>query len=168
MGLFVIWASPRLHYSVCSTAHVGTLWNIKVHFSHFSLCSFLWRYIVNQTNSADILLCVRGAVGFLPTCCGLVGWGFYCIFALGTYWKMVMMRIEMVVVWRRLYLIFAFGNYGILWQAQCGQHLFTPSFSKRTYYKPKPSFQSNKPFANQKMVVQRWPITINKWPSSCC
>ena len=59
----------------------------------------------------------------------------------------------MVVVWRRLYLIFAFGNYGILWQVQCGQHLFTPSFSKRTYYKPKPSFQSNKPFAGQKMAM---------------
>ena len=64
-----------------------------------------------------------------------------------------MRRIELVVVWRRLYLIFAFGNYGILWQVQCGQHLFTPSFSKRTYYKPRPHFQSNKPFAGQKMVL---------------
>ena len=125
----------------------------EIHFLHFSLCSFLWRYIVNQTNTADILLCGHGAVGFLPTCCGLVGWGFYCIFALGNYCKMVMRRIEMVVVWRRLYLIFAFGNYRILWQVQCGQHLFTPPFSKRTYYKPKPSFQSNKPFAGQKMVL---------------
>ena len=28
---------------------------------------------MNQTNTADILLCGHGAVGFLPTCCGLLG-----------------------------------------------------------------------------------------------
>ena len=149
-GLFVIWASPRLHYSVCSTAHVGTLWNTFLTF--FVVLIFMKVYCEPNEH------CWHSSVWswrsrFLPTCCGLVGWGFYCIFALGNYWKMAMRRIEMVVVWRRLYLIFAFGNYGILWQVQCGQRLFTPSFSKRTYYKPKPSFQSNKPFAGQKMVL---------------